>query len=792
MASAVEDYKKLLSDAWRLGAPSAADEEKLALKRDELRISPEEDLRLTALVKEEIHARHMESLVLLLKDDEKKTEARELLVKAGPQALPYLVRALDREDILPSLMEIFANLGEDSIEPLIQALKDRKKRRGASQVLRELSSQALPAMLGHLADEGDISGLEEALGTFSDCALDALLSILREQEQKAEEGGMRLVSLKEDKQWLRARRILIKTGSPAAERLIPLMDDELLSATASQMLKDMGHEAYDPLINALLQEKSAPRALEILKNAGSAVIPLFIEETAMNPALRDQAEQYILSCGADAVPYLAKNLKKDVEREFVLGLIRRYPEEAPPYLAPLLADTSAAPFAETLLLESGSASVEPLVKALKEKNTAGPAQVLLGKLPAREVLSAILEELKASGQKFIDSISISGTLESHARDLLKDLSKYRLFETVMEKVKLDPSRAVEGLGKIRDPFANKCFALIATMEPVDLTLLFEYLENDQLFSFLRLGLLSAGEKMIPLILGALPGSPAKKEERFIIILSDYGVAAVPLLIETLTDNITSESVTKALVAMGPAVAPVVAAALTREDLKEALKSVLKGYGAEGFRFYAPLARETALAPDIEAVVMALDESVLPELVAGLENEDTSALCTRLLKKRGSDAIKPLIESLKRGKQPAPVIDILMSAGSDAVPPLFEQFRSEKSLVGSLLKSIAGMGRKKEKAPSPVKKALIAIAARYPGPLLEIAENPGQRDMALPLIGESFLYILETREMEKKAENLSSIKNFILSHDLGVTIRKLITASREYGEGTVNEALSILE
>jgi hypothetical protein len=134
----------------------------------------------------------------------------------------------------------------------------------------------------------------------------------------------------------------------------------------------------------------------------------------------------------------------------------------------------------------------------------------------------------------------------------------------------------------------------------------------------------------------------------------------------------------------------------------------------------------------------------------------------------------------------------MSAGVDAVPPLFEHFRSEKSLMGSLLKSIAGMGRKKEKAPSPVKKALIALAARHPGPLLEIAENPGQRDMALPLIAESFLYILETREMEKKAENLSTIKNFILSHDLGATIRKSMASSREYGEGTVKEALSILE
>jgi len=296
--------------------------------------------------------------------------------------------------------------------------------------------------------------------------------------------------------------------------------------------------------------------------------------------------------------------------------------------------------------------------------------------------------------------------------------------------------------------------------------------------------------MIPHILGALPGSTEKKEERFIVILSDYGPAAAPLLIEALKEPATTEGVIKALVAMGPTAAPAVAAALTRAELRENLKIILKGYGAEGFRFYAPLARDASWAGDIEEVALSLDESINPELVTGLDSEETGALCARILRKRGSDAVKALVESLTRGKNGAPAIDILISIGADAVPPLFEQLKAEKGIVGSLLKTIKGIGRKETQ--SPVKKALMALTARYPGPLLEIADNPGHRDMALPLVAESLLSMLEMRELDTKAENISAIKNFIASHRLGKTMKKLLSSSKDYGDGTVREALTIVE
>jgi hypothetical protein len=787
-----DEYRAIVADAWKFGKIDPDDEENLRRKRDELGITAEESQKIIEEVKEEVFARNIESLILLLGDDSKRDEAARTIAQTGPRAIPFLINALERKELHNSLIPILTSFKSDALHPLILSLLDRETKDGAQLALKSLSAFSLPVLLKKLEKEEEVPEIEETLVSFGEVAVEPLMEIVKGREKKALDGGMKLVSLKEDRIWERAKKILVNIGRPAAERLVQTVNDPLIGETAALILKDIGREAYDPLIAILTEATLRDRALEILRSFGAETIPSMLIDSPRHPVLRTIVEEFALSFGVAALPYLIDSLKSDVDREFVVNLIRRYPDAYPPLIVPLIGDKGLFPVFEGLLVGAGTAAIAPLVKSLKDNELGEPCENVLAKLPPSEVIQAVVDEIRTRDRGVLSTSAITGRIESHMRNVLKDLGKSKIFENVLDKVNLKTDKIEDSLKSLRDPFEKRAFSLFSRFNAGELSVLIDNLEEDALFAFIRLALITTGEMAVPMILDSVGSKSDKISDQCAIILSDIGTPAVPLLIEAVGQSSKRSTALKALLSIGPPAVTEIAKALIDEEMRAPFVEVLKKIGPKGFREFSPYLGVPVIGEELEEIIVEWREGAVSSLIDGLEDPALNPHCIRILKRIGTKATGPLIDSLKREKIFHYVRDILTAIGPETITPLFEKLRGESGAVQSLLKSIVSFATKKDASSSPVKQALIYVAAQAPSGFFELCSAPKSRELALPLLADLLIFLLLNPSLPQRDENLPQLKRYIFAHDLGYTMRDMIKANKEYSNAQIQEAILFLE
>lgn len=787
-----EEYRKMVLDAWRLGTISGEEEARLAAKKEELGISPEDALQIETDAKDELFERHIRDLIGLLDQDAQKDEAIRTISKAGTKAIPFVIGSLENQEIHGALIEILISFGEEAIDPLLKALGDDTMRMGAVKALKELSSLALPKLLQDLDRPEEVPEVEETLVFFGQDAVCPLVEILKAKEAKASDGGMKLVSLKEDRAWQRATRILTKIGKPSAQELVKYIADPLVGETSIRIITEIGAGSYDALVGILTDERLNKTAIRILREFGTSTIPRILEETAKYSALSEMAKEFVQSFGEEAVPELVHALKEGQCTELVLSLLRAYPAAYPELLVPLLPEPRLAATIETLLTEAGEFSIPHLIKALNDPMVTESAEKLLSRLPPKLVLPGILEEVRSRGKSLMSGLTIAGKIESGVRDVLKDLSKHKIFGTVMDTVKLKAESIEDTIRNIRDPFTKKSISLISMMPAAELAPLIESLEEDSLWEYLRIALMSAEEGIIPLLVTALKEKSEKVRERCSIILSDIGAPAIPYLTEVLGSEAAGAAAAKTLVSIGPAGAGEIAKALIDETTRESLKDILRQIGPPGFRYYAAFLGVPVIGEALEEIIIGMKNDIIPELIAQLSDMSSRENCITILKKMGDRAVPSLIEALKKDETAGPVIEVLINAGPSAIPQVFERYRQESSAVSGFIKGILSIGKKQEAVSSPAKRALIELSASYPGPLLEICSSPKSRDLSIPLIAEISLYLVTHESMEKRDENFARIRDYIRENTIGSTIKSHVESNRQYKSTDISKTLHLLE
>jgi hypothetical protein len=787
-----DEYRALVADAWKFGKIAPDDEENLRHKRDELGITAEESQKIIEDVKEEVFARNMENLIALLGDESKRDEASKTIMQTGPKTIPFLINALENKSLHTLIVPILATFKAEALQPLILALLDREIKDGAQMTLKALATYSLPLLLKRLEKEDEVPEIEETLVSFGDIAVEPLLEIVRTREKKALDGGMKLVSLQEDRIWQRAKRILVSIGRPTAERLVKVINDSLTGETAALILRDIGREAYHPLIAVLTEASLRDRALEILRSFGAETIPSMLMDSPRHPVLRNIVEEFTLSFGDAALPYLIDSLKSDVDREFVINLIRRYPEAYPPLLVPLLANEGLYPLFEGLLVEASLRAIAPLVKSLKDNDLGEPCENILARLPATEVILAIVNEIRTRDRGVLSTSSITGRIESHMRNVLKDLGKSKIFENVMDKVNLKTDKIEDSLKSLRDPFERRAFSLFSRFSPGELAVLIDSLEEDGLFDFIRLALITTGERAVPVMLGSLAGKTEKISDRCAVILSDIGLPAVPYLVEAVGHSDRRSTALKALSSIGPAAVPEITRALIDEETRLPLLGVLREIGPKAFREFSSYLGVPVIGEVLEEIVVEWREGAVNSLIDGLEDPGLSPHCTRILKRIGPGATGPLIDALKREKIAHSVREILIDIGPETIAPLFEKLQKETGAVQSLLKSIMSFATKKDTSSSPVRQALIHIAAENPAAFFELSSVPKNRDLALPLLSDILIFLLSNPSIQKRNENLPLMKRYIFANDLGYTMRDMIKGNKDYSSAQSQEAILFLE
>ncbi|MHC9539160.1 MAG: hypothetical protein AB9903_06540 [Vulcanimicrobiota bacterium] len=788
-----DEYRKLAAEVWKFGAITPADEERLRTAREERAIEAEEASRIEEEVKTELFAGNMEDLIALLKTPEKRSEASATLFKTGARSIPFLIEALGDSELHEPLGILLVRFGSESLTPLLQALENDTLRDGARHVLKRMPQESLPLLLSSLEKEEEAPSIEETLILFREASVQPLIELLRTREQRALDGGMKLVSLKEDRLWIRAKRILKSIGKPAAECLVLSLDDPLTGETQASILADMGGEAEEALVKALSEERLTSHALRLLKLRGTSAITVILKEAGERKALGPAAEEFILSFGTDALPSLADALKAGVSPELVTKIMSKYPAESPGYLVPLLRNEELSSTVEALLRESGSHAVAPLVKALGDQAVGDRAEILLKAFPPSDVINAILDEMTRKEKVILDSSSFAGKVESHARNILKDLSKSTIFGSVLESVKIDPGRIEQTVSQIRDPFTKRAFSLIGAFEPAELSLLVDSFTNDKLSDFIRLALASAGEKAVPVILERLPGLPETAQKRCSIILSDIGAPAASRLIDVLSDPALQAAAADALSAMGPEAVPDLAKALINEENRGSLLQILKNIGPAGYKNLLSFLAVPVIGDVIGEFMQNAGSAAVPALIDGLEESPSRECAMRILGRMEDNTYPLLIDALKREKIAAPVRDLLKSSGPEVIPLLFEKLRSESGGVGSIIKSIMSFAKGKEAgAPTPVRIALMECTAFNPEPLVDICAAPRNRDIAFPVLMDGALYLFSHTEIPRRDDNLQTIKSFVHANSQGVAARNHMQSQKEYPVQVVQGLLQLME
>ncbi|MDQ7823910.1 MAG: hypothetical protein RDV48_14010 [Candidatus Eremiobacteraeota bacterium] len=787
-----EEYRKLVVEAWKFGKVSPEDSEKLARRREELKISPEEGVKVEEEVKEELFLRHMEGLIGLLCDDDRKIEASQTIINTGVKTVPCLIKSLDNEKALDEIVAILAKFGNEAIPSLKEALGDEKRKNGARSALKALGNQAIFELLKDLEKEEEIPGTEETLVFFEGQAVAPLIEVIRAREQRAQEGGMKIVSLREDRAWIRAREILRNIGKPAAEVLVTALDDPLIEGTASQLLSDIGSSSYEPLVKALRDEALKGKALAILGTFGPSTVPVLLEEAGKNDGLSALAEEYILRFGKDSLPYLAEALRLGTCTGLVTTLLARFPDESPPLLIPLLSDESLAPTAESLLLQAGAPAVPPLVKSLGDSTRGERVQALLGRFPPSAVLESLLAEIRLKGKSIIDSTSLAGKIESGMRSVLKDLQKSKIFGSVQETLKIRSDSLEEALKGIRDPFTKRAFSLITSMEPATLSELVAYLDDDQLFDFIRLAFVTVGAKGASVIIDAIPRYTEKARDHAVTILSDMGAPVVPLLITALEDGAKKPVAVSALVATGIPAVKEVANALIDDLKRETLQGILREIGPGSVRECLPFLGVPVIGEALDEVFLSMKtEAITATLVECLEVSSSRAHVVNLLRRFGEKATPALIEGLKKEPLTASLMEVLHSVGPAAVPPLFEKVRGESGAVQSFIKNIFSLGQKSTPS-SPSRKALVELSASWCDPLITISRDAKNRDLAIPLVAETLVFIMSRRDLAEGPVSLSKIKEYLSASSLTSQVKTALDSLKSYPDQVIAETKAALE
>jgi hypothetical protein len=375
-----------------------------------------------------------------------------------------------------------------------------------------------------------------------------------------------------------------------------------------------------------------------------------------------------------------------------------------------------------------------LIKALPDASLGDPAERILRKMPPQDVIEGLMEEVRSRDKGFFSYFSLSGKIESGMRTVISDLGRNKVLGALIDTVKLHHDTVKDAVKNIREPFAKKCISLLSAMPAEHLAVLIDDLETDPFFDFLRLSLMSAGEKMVPVILGSLAGKTEKTQDRCAVILADIGAPGVPHLLEAMGDESKRDTAQKALIIIGPPAVPMAAAALSETRIRETLLLILEAIGPAGFKGFSPSLADPEIGSLLEEVALSMREDIIPELINGLGDTTIRPKCTSLLKKTGTKAVHALVNALKKEELAPCIIEILAVIGPSALHPLFEKYRAESGAVASFFKSISSFG-KKEASASPVKRALLEIAAQEPGPLKELSLSPKNRDLALPLLEE---------------------------------------------------------
>jgi len=788
-----DEYRKLTAEVWKFGTITPADEERLRAARAERAIEAEEASRIEEEVKSEIFAGNMKDLIALLKTPEKQGEASATLFKTGSRSIPFLIEALKDSELYEPLGILLVRFGSESLSPLLQALEEDELRDGVRNTLRRMPHESLPLLLSSLEREEEVPSIEETLILFREASVQPLLDLLRTREQRALDGGMKLVSLKEDRLWIRAKRILKSIGKPAAPDLVLSLDDPLTGDTHASILAEMGGEAEEALVRALSEERLTSHALRLLKLRGTSSITAILKEAGEKKALGPAAEEFILSFGTDALPSLADALKAGVSSELVTRIMSKYPAEAPGYLVPLLRNEDLSHTVESLLRESGSHAVAPLVKALGDQAIGERAENLLKAFPHPHVINAILDEMTRKERDILDSSSFAGKVESHARNILKDLSKSTIFGSVLESAKIDAGRIEQTVSQIRDPFMKRAFSLIGAMEPAELSLLADSLSNDRLFDFIRLAFKSAGDKAVPVILERLPALPDTAQKRCSVILSDIGAPAAPRLIDALSDPALQVTAADALSAMGPEAVPDLARALINEENRESLLQILKKIGPAGYKNLLPFIAVPVIGDVLGNFLQNAGSAAVPALLDGLEESPSRECAMAILGRMEEKAHQLLIDALKREKIAVPVRDILKSSGPDVIPLLFEKLRSESGGVGSIIKNIMSFARGRESgAPTPVRIALVECTAFNPEPLVDICAAPRNRDLGFPVLMEAALYLFSHTEIPLRENSLQTIRSFVHANSQGVAARNYMQSQKDYPVQVSEGLLQLME
>jgi len=788
-----DEYRKLAAEVWKFGTITPDDEERLKAAREERAIEAEEAAQIEEEVKAELFAGNMEALTELLRSPDKRVEASETLFRTGARSIPYLIDSLKDRELHEPVSILLVRFGSESLGPLLSALDDDELREGARSALRRMPQLALPSLLAGLEKEEEVPAIEETLVQLGEVSVQPLMKLLTEREQRALDGGMKLVSLKEDRLWIRAKRILKSIGKPAAGRLAGSLDDPLIGETASAIIAEMGAEADEILVRALSEERLAGHALKLLKLRGTSSISVILKEADGTKALGPAAEELIMSFGTEALPSLAEALKSGVSPELVTRIMSRYPAEAPGYVVPLLRNEELYPIVEDLLRSSGTHAVAPLVKALGDQAVGERAERLLKGYAPGDVISAILEEMARKEKDILNSSSIAGKVESHARNLLKDLSKNTIFGSVLESVKIDAGKIEQAVSQVRDPFMKRSFSLIAAMEPGDLVPLVDGLGNEKLFDFIRLALASAGEKAVPVILERLGSLPEAAQKRCSAIMSDIGAPAAQRLIDSLSDPALRPAVSEALAAMGPEAVPDLAKALINEESRAQLFEILKKIGPAGYKPLLPFLAVPVIGDAVCDFLREAGTGAVPALIDGLDESASRERAMTLLGDLGEKAFQPLIEALKREKTSRPVREILRRSGPDVIMMLFEKYRSESAGVGGLIKSFMSFAKGKEAgAPTPVRIALVECSAWNPEPLIEICISPKNRDAGFPVLMDSALHLFSNADIPRRDELLLRIKSFVHANSLGVATRNHMQSQKEYPAQVLQGLLQYME
>lgn len=322
------------------------------------------------------------------------------LEKGGPEALPTLLEALDRQETQGSVMRVFPKIGAPAVPALNEMLRsdNATRRAGAAGALwnmaihyesRQHVIPTVPALIGALKDQDPRvrSNAALTLGHLAPDARKATVLLIQQLSDPDSRAANSATSA------LREMKAESEAGVPA---LIPLLDspDREIRRRAKEVLASIGAPAVPALLKLLKKDDLATRrgsasALQEMavhhraldEIAGEVAIPLAEALKDTDPRAR-QFVAYTLVCLREKVaPALATltallDQQSTEVRVAAIGILRNLGAPAVPSLLKVVEDpdpliraaAASALSGQDYSHNQGPEVIKPLLRALSDKD----------------------------------------------------------------------------------------------------------------------------------------------------------------------------------------------------------------------------------------------------------------------------------------------------------------------------------------------------------------------------------------------------------------------------------------